>query len=149
MNRARLAVAIRPGLVGPASVLAGLGAAVLLAGAFIAPERVWPGLLVAALFTVGLGLAGLFYVAVHYAVGAGWDVVVRRVAEGVAGVAGDLYLAVYPTLHPAGPPFGGWEAGIALGTAGFLALALHQALAGAPAVPVGDPLLAESLHHHG
>ncbi|MFW6175812.1 MAG: hypothetical protein ACOC7L_03215, partial [Acidobacteriota bacterium] len=67
----------------------------------------------------------------------------------LAGHALDLYLAVYPTVHAGGPVFGGWEAGIALGTFGLVALVLHRALAGAPAVPVGDPHLAESLHHHG
>lgn len=59
------------------------------------------------------------------------------------------FYAIYPPLHPGGLVFGGWEAGIALGTGGLLALLLHRALAGAPAVPLGDPFLAESLHHHG
>lgn len=67
----------------------------------------------------------------------------------LAGHALDLYLAVYPPLHPAGPVFGGWEAGIALGAGGLLALLLRRTLAGAPAVPFRDPFLAESLRHHG
>jgi len=60
----------------------------------------------------------------------------------------DLYLAVQPSLFPAGPLFGGWEAGLLLGGAALGWLVLRRALAGAPAVPAGDPLLEESLHHH-
>lgn len=112
MMRRPITISARPELLGPARVLAGLGAAVLAAGAFLAPERVWPGLLVAGLFTTGLGLAGLVYVAIHYATGAGWDVAVRRVAEGVVGLvpAGAVLALVAvaaggPTLYP------WWDAG--------------------------------------
>jgi len=91
MSRARFAVSADPRLstrVGPPSrVLAALGAAVLAAGAFAAPERVWPAVLVAGLFIAGLGLAGLFYVALHYTTGARWDVALRRVAEALAALA--------------------------------------------------------------
>lgn len=87
MNRATLAVPREPGILGPARVLAAFGAAILAAGAFLAPDRVWPALLVAGLFTAGLGLAGLFYLALHYTTGARWDVALRRVAEALAGLA--------------------------------------------------------------
>ncbi len=60
----------------------------------------------------------------------------------------DLVLAVQPSLFPNAPRFGGWEAGILLGGAGLTFLLLRRAPGDPPAVPVGDPYLVESLHHH-
>ncbi len=64
-------------------VIAAMGAIVLL-GIFVAPGRVWPNVLVAAIYFIGLSLAGLLFLAIHYVTKAGWSVSVKRVAEAVA-----------------------------------------------------------------
>jgi hypothetical protein len=60
----------------------------------------------------------------------------------------DLYWMVMPPFTEGNPTFGIWEIGIALGAAGAFFLALFRALSAAPAVPIRDPLLPESLHYH-
>ncbi|MBK5293764.1 MAG: hypothetical protein JJE04_19055, partial [Acidobacteriia bacterium] len=62
-------------------LLAGLGAAAFLAGAFLSPQRAWPAMLMASFLLLGLGLSGLFFVALQYASSAGWSVAFRRVPE--------------------------------------------------------------------
>ena len=75
------------------------------AGLAVAPERTWASLLLAALFLVGLGLAGVFFVALQYAAGAGWSVALRRVPEAMAaalpvgGVLLGLVLVLKPSLY--------------------------------------------------
>lgn len=62
-------------------------AAVILAlGVVSAPARAWAMLLVVSQFVVGLGLAGLFFVALQYATSAGWSVALRRVPEAVTAL---------------------------------------------------------------
>jgi hypothetical protein len=59
----------------------------------------------------------------------------------------DLYLLIMPeTLRV--PAFGVWEVLIPLGYAGVFLRLTTRALAQAPLVPLGDPFLEESLHHH-
>lgn len=60
----------------------------------------------------------------------------------------DLYLMIAPPVLGAEPRFGAWEVGLVLGGLGLVLLIVPRAFAAAPAVPLGDPLLAESLHHH-
>jgi len=86
----------------------------------------------------------------------------RQVLVGVAvavlvGRWLDLYLMILPPAAgvlrpPAGavlpsPGIGIWEIGLAAGGVGFFGLALARALGGAPAVPIRDPQLAESLQY--
>jgi hypothetical protein len=59
-------------------------AAVVLLGIAIAPERTWPSVLLAAMYVVGLGLAGMLFLVFHYLPNAGWSVCLKRVAEAVA-----------------------------------------------------------------
>jgi hypothetical protein len=61
--------------------LAVVGLAALGAGFYFAPQRAWLDFLMASYALVCLGLAGLFFVALHYATGAGWSVAIRRVPE--------------------------------------------------------------------
>lgn len=54
---------------------------------FVVPafrERVWATYLAAFTFYLGITLGGLFFVVLQHLVRAGWSVVVRRVAEGIA-----------------------------------------------------------------
>jgi len=60
----------------------------------------------------------------------------------------DLYWMTLPPFSEGVPKFGVWEIGIIAGAAGVFFLALFRALAAAPAVPLRDPLLEESLHYH-
>lgn len=66
----------------------------------------------------------------------------------LVGRALDLYLMVYPPLLESAPRFGLTEIGMLLFTVGFIGVVALWALGGASLVPVGDPYLEESLHHH-
>ena len=65
--------------------LAVLGAVDVAAGVTLAPDRMWASLLLVSYYAVGVGLAALCFVAIHYTTGASWSVAVRRVAEALAG----------------------------------------------------------------
>jgi len=60
----------------------------------------------------------------------------------------DLYLMIYPPLLETGPRVGLAEIGALLATVGLIGVVVLRVLGGAPLVPVGDPYLEESLHHH-
>ncbi|MBI3682666.1 MAG: hypothetical protein HY235_20010 [Acidobacteria bacterium] len=81
------------------------GAVTAAAGLLLAPQRTWANLLLACLFLLGLGLAGIFFVALQYATGAGWSVAFRRVPEAMSavlpyGAAGLLLvLLLRPSLY--------------------------------------------------
>lgn len=81
-------------------------ALVLAAGLWIAPQRLWPDLLLGSFALVCLGLAGLFFVALQYASGAVWSIALRRVGEAMtaalpAGAAGILaVLLIRPGIYP-------------------------------------------------
>jgi hypothetical protein len=88
------------------STLAVLGAMDVAAGAVLAPDRMWASWLLVSYYALGLGLAGLCFVAIHYTSGAIWSVAVRRVAEALAGTLpfASLLLVVVliarPQLYP-------------------------------------------------
>ena len=83
-----------------------IGAATTAAGVMLAPERLWASWLMVAYYTLGVGLAGLCLVAIHYTTGASWSVAVRRVAEALAGtlpfaaILVAIVFAVRPQLYP-------------------------------------------------
>ena len=62
-------------------VMMGIGALCFAAGMFVDKERVWHSYLVSYFYFVSLALGGLFFTAIHYASGAGWNVTVRRFFE--------------------------------------------------------------------
>jgi hypothetical protein len=64
------------------------------------------------------------------------------------GRAVDLYLMIYPPLLETDPRIGMTEVGALLATIGLTAVVVTRVLGGASLVPVGDPYLEESLHHH-
>jgi hypothetical protein len=59
----------------------------------------------------------------------------------------DVYLMVFPGVVGESPTLGVWELGLTLGGVGAFGLVLAAVLKGAPAVPVADPELVESLQH--
>ncbi len=87
-------------------ILTLMGGLTFVLGLFFAPQRIWPDLLLASYFLVGIGLAGIFFVALQYVTGAEWSVALRRVPEAMSAVLplGALLLAVVllgkPSLYP-------------------------------------------------
>jgi hypothetical protein len=90
--------------------LAAIGAVAAVAGAFMSPERMWASWLLVAYYTLGLSLAGLCFVAIHYASGSTWSVAVRRVPEALGGAL-PFSLAMLLVLFIARPQLYGWAAG--------------------------------------
>lgn len=105
----------------PLAVVAAIGGAILLAGLRIAPERAWPDLLLGSFAMVGLGLSGIFFVALQYASGAVWSVPLRRVGEamGAALPFGGIGILAVLILHPSIFPWYGHREFATEGWAGF------------------------------
>ena len=66
----------------------------------------------------------------------------------LAGRLLDLYLMVIPAVSPETPLAGWTPIGIVVGAAGVLVCVFMRAFGQAAVIPVRDPYLAESLHHH-
>lgn len=100
--RVEIAPRTRQTLIG----LAVIGAVVAGAGAAMAPDRMWASWLLVAYYALGLGLAGLCFVAILYTSGATWSAAIRRVPEALAGTlpfAAALLAVVFvarPQLYP-------------------------------------------------
>jgi hypothetical protein len=62
-----------------------IGGATAVLGGIVAPDRMWTSWLLVSYYALGLGLAGLCFVAIHYTTGASWSVAIRRVGEALAG----------------------------------------------------------------
>jgi hypothetical protein len=67
----------------------------------------------------------------------------------LAGRFLDLWLMVAPPFQAGRPQFGFAEIGFLLLAVGAFGMGFFAMFGRAPAVPVGDPRLAESLHYHG
>jgi len=106
-------------------LLAALGGITAAVGAGAAPERLWASLLLVGYCIVGVGLAGLCFVAIHYAAGATWSVAVRRVAEALAGtlLLGLILLAIVFVARPQIYP---WMNANSLGSRADTALAFKR-----------------------
>ena len=59
----------------------------------------------------------------------------------------DVYLMIFPSGRRRAPRIGLWEIGLTAGGIGCFGLVLARILRGAPAVPLADPQLAESLQY--
>jgi hypothetical protein len=100
--RLEIAPRTRQALIG----LAVIGAVVAGAGAVMTPDRMWASWLLVAYYALGLGLAGLCFVAILYTSGATWSGAIRRVPEALAGTlpfAAALLAVVFvarPQLYP-------------------------------------------------
>lgn len=109
--------------------LAVIGGLTVVFGLFLAPQRIWPNLLLCSYALLGLGLAGVFFVALQYVANATWAVALRRVPEAMAAAAlpvGALGMAAVLLGRPALYPWFGkhWEA--AEGFLGFKQAWLSQ-----------------------
>jgi len=67
----------------------------------------------------------------------------------LAGRFLDLWLMIAAPFQPGRSRFGLLELGLALLAAGAFGLGFFAVFRRAPALPVGDPRLQESLHPHG
>jgi len=59
----------------------------------------------------------------------------------------DVYLMIFPSVLGDAPRIGLWELGLTAGGIGCFGLVLARALKAAPAVPLADPQLVESLQY--
>jgi hypothetical protein len=96
-------------IVGRMQTLAGIGAATLVAGLFLAPHRIWLNLLLVSYYLLGLALAGMAWIAIQYVSGAHWSTALRRVPEAMSGVLplGALGIICILILHPSLYPWTG------------------------------------------
>ena len=60
----------------------------------------------------------------------------------------DVMWMVQPEFFEEGPNMGVTEIGVALGFLGLFGLAVTRFLSRNNLVPIGDPMLAQSVHHH-
>lgn len=102
---------LSPGAARFLKILSAAGGAGVAAGLIWQPGLTWASLLMAGYLLTGFGLAGIVFVAIQYACGAGWSTSFRRVPEAMsallpvgAAVLAAVFLArpsIYPwTSHP-------------------------------------------------
>jgi hypothetical protein len=96
--------------------LAAVGVIIAAVGAVLAPDRLWASWLLVGFFALGLGLAGLCFVAIHYTTGASWSVAIRRVPEALAGTL-PFAVALLAIVFVVRPELYAWTTG-ALDSAG-------------------------------
>ncbi|MBI4417934.1 MAG: hypothetical protein HY563_04090 [Ignavibacteriales bacterium] len=65
-------------------LLSAAGAAIVVAGLLLEPQRMWANLLLAGYYVVGIGLAAGLLIALTYISNAGWLTAIRRVPEAMA-----------------------------------------------------------------
>jgi len=88
-------------------ILAAAGAAAVLVGLIWQTSLTWASLLIAGYLLTGFGLAGIVFVAIQYASGAGWSTAFRRVPEAMSMIlpVGAALLAVVFLCHPSTYPW--------------------------------------------
>jgi hypothetical protein len=85
--------------------MAVIGGLSLIAGLVLSPQRAWANLLVLSIGTLGLGLGGAVFLAVHRLAGAAWATALRRVPESmvtllpVGGIGLLAVLVFRPSLY--------------------------------------------------
>ncbi len=90
--------------------LAAVGVLTTAAGLLLVPDRLWANWLLVSYYFVGLSLAGLCFVALHYTTAASWSVAVRRVPEALAGLL-PLALVALAIVLVARPQLYAWTSG--------------------------------------
>jgi hypothetical protein len=83
------------------------GLAGVLCGLIWQPSLTWASLLIAGYLLTGFGLAGIVFVAIQYACGAGWSIAFRRVAEAMSAILpfGAALLGIVFLFHPSSYPW--------------------------------------------
>jgi hypothetical protein len=115
MNAARntaggLVYQLQAKVAAPLLIVTLVGGITLATGFVEDPERTWINLLVVGNYLVGLGLAGLLFVALHYVTGAQWSLPIRRVPEAMTAILPVAVLALgavmlfRPSLYPWSAP---------------------------------------------
>ncbi len=72
------------------------------AGLAWVPERTWPNLLLSNVYLLSIALSGALFICIQYLSGAGWSVVLRRVAEAMMSalpIVAVLMLTVFFGRH--------------------------------------------------
>lgn len=77
---------LRPATARNLGLLVLLGLVAVVAGLFLAPERIWPAVLLANYYIITLALSGTLFVALMYVSRAGWSTVFRRIPEAMSSV---------------------------------------------------------------
>jgi hypothetical protein len=90
-------------MLGAAATIVGLGLLALFGAAH--PAKVYAAWLVAFLFFLSLALGALYFVLIHYAVQAGWSVVLRRLGENLASTLPVFALLFVPIVLGMGDLF--------------------------------------------
>ena len=71
----------QPGLLKALAIPAILGLAGTVGGLIISPALTWSGLLIAAIYVLGLGLGAMLFITLHFITKAGWSTAFRRIPE--------------------------------------------------------------------
>jgi hypothetical protein len=108
---------LSPGVERFLKVLSLAGVAAVCGGLIWQPSLTWVSLLIAGYLLTGFGLAGIVFVAIQYACGAGWSTAFRRVPEAMSMILpfGAALLALVflfqPSLYPwtSHPPHHGFQ----------------------------------------
>src|SRR5262249_53875946 len=88
-------------------ILTAVGTVGVLCGLIWQPSLTWASLLIAGYLLTGFGLAGIVFVAIQYACGAGWSTAFRRVPEAMSAIlpAGAALLVIVFLCHPSTYPW--------------------------------------------
>jgi hypothetical protein len=89
------------------AILAAAGAVAVVCGLILDPPLTWASILIAGYLLTGFGLAGIVFVAIQYACGAGWSTAFRRVPEAMSMIlpAGAALLVAVFLFHPSTYPW--------------------------------------------
>ena len=93
-----------------ALAMIGVGLLTAVAGLAWSPARAWPNLLLNNVYLLSMALSGALFICIHYLSGAGWSVVLRRVAEAMMSglpIVAVLMLSMFfgrHTLYPWADP---------------------------------------------
>jgi len=106
--------------------LAAVSALTIGAGLVWSPARTWPNLLLADVYLLSIALSGALFISMQQLSGAGWSVVLRRIAEAMMAalpLAAALMLSIFfgrGMLYPWAQPVGSIESAMPAAKAAFL-----------------------------
>jgi hypothetical protein len=113
-----------------ALALAALGVVTIAIGLAWSPARTWPNLLLADVYLLSMALSAALFISMQYLSGAGWSVVLRRIAEAMMSglpIAAALMLSLFfgrQALYPWAQPGGSAGAAMSPSKAAYLSTPL-------------------------